>query len=100
MALELEPLCSQRKRVFVTGIQRRNVFCWLVRVLHGVKICTFGPGVTAACHGALPSGYVAFPTGSIPVPAQGSNRWPRRTSGVVETVSRATPRTPLLGADP
>ena len=43
MALELEPLCSQRKRVFVAGIRRRNVFCWLVRVLHGVKICTFGP---------------------------------------------------------
>ena len=52
MALELEPLCSQRKRVFVAGIQRRNVFCWLVRVLHGVKICTFGPGGTAAYHGA------------------------------------------------
>ena len=43
MALELEPLCSQRKRGFVAGIRRRNVFCWLVRVLHGVKICTFGP---------------------------------------------------------
>ena len=52
MALELEPLCSQRKRGFVARIQRRNVFCWLVRVLHGVKICTFGPGGTAACQGA------------------------------------------------
>ena len=48
MALELEPLCSQRKRGFVARIQRRNVFCWLVRVLHGVKICTFGPGWTTA----------------------------------------------------
>ena len=45
--------------------------------------------------------YVALPTGSIPVPAQGSNRWPRRTSGVVEeTVNRATPRPTLVGADP
>ncbi len=42
LALELEPLGSQRKRIFVAGIHRRNVFCWLVRVLHGVKICTFG----------------------------------------------------------
>ena len=34
--------------------------------------------------------YVALPTGSIAVQAQGSNRWSRRTSAVVETVSRAT----------
>ena len=41
-------------------------------------------------HRGLPSGHVALPTGSTPVPAQGSNRWSHRTSGVVEAVSRAT----------
>ena len=49
-------------------------------------------------HRALPSGYVALPTGSTPVPAQGSNRWSHRTSGVVETVSRATTAPTLISA--
>ncbi len=43
---------------------------------------------------------MALPTGSTALPAQGSNRWSRETSAVVETASRATPAPTLVGAEP
>ena len=73
LALELEPFRSQRERFLVAGILRWNVFCWLVRVLHGLKVCTFG-SERALDHGLIDPRSVDQT--SLPLPPRRSDwRW-------------------------